>query len=71
MILTKAEDIEMIREAGRVAGATLHAISLLAEPGISTWETRPGSRAPHKSRRLHSHVSWIPQISSHCLRLSE
>jgi methionyl aminopeptidase len=38
MILTKAEDIEKIREAGRVAGATLHAISLLAKPGISTWE---------------------------------
>ncbi|MFX6487762.1 M24 family metallopeptidase, partial [Acinetobacter baumannii] len=38
MILTKEEDIEMIRRAGRVAGETLHAISLLVKPGISTWE---------------------------------
>ncbi|HEY9682707.1 MAG TPA: type I methionyl aminopeptidase [Oculatellaceae cyanobacterium] len=38
MILTKDEDIEMIRKAGKVAGETLHAISLLAKPGISTWE---------------------------------
>jgi methionyl aminopeptidase len=38
MILTKDEDIEMIRIAGRVAGETLYAISQMAKPGISTWE---------------------------------
>src|SRR5271156_5035163 len=38
MILTKDEDIELIRKAGRLAGETLHAISKLVKPGITTWE---------------------------------
>ena len=38
MILTKDEDIELMRQAGKLAGATLHAISKLVAPGISTWE---------------------------------
>jgi methionyl aminopeptidase len=38
MILTKDEDIELIRKAGRLAGATLEAICKLAQPGVTTWE---------------------------------
>ncbi len=38
MILTKEEDIELIREAGRLAGAVLEMISRAAVPGITTYE---------------------------------
>ncbi len=38
MILTKAEDIELIREAGRLAGEVLEMISRAAAPGVSTYE---------------------------------
>jgi methionyl aminopeptidase len=38
MILTKDEDIELIREAGRLAGAVLEMISRAAAPGITTYE---------------------------------
>ncbi len=38
MILTKEEDIELIREAGRLAGAVLEMISRAAAPGITTYE---------------------------------
>ncbi len=38
MILTKEEDIELIREAGRLAGAVLEMISRTAAPGITTYE---------------------------------
>jgi methionyl aminopeptidase len=38
MILTKDEDIELIRQAGKLAGATLHAISKMVAPGVTTWE---------------------------------
>jgi methionyl aminopeptidase len=38
MILTKEEDIELIREAGRLAGAVLEMISRAAAPGMTTYE---------------------------------
>lgn len=38
MILTKTEDIELIRRAGRLAGATLEALTKMVAPGISTYE---------------------------------
>jgi methionyl aminopeptidase len=38
MILTKEEDIELIREAGRLAGEVLEMISRAAAPGITTYE---------------------------------
>ena len=38
MILTKEEDIELIREACRLAGAVLEMISRAAVPGITTYE---------------------------------
>jgi len=38
MILKDAEDLELIRKAGRIAGLVLEAISKKAAPGISTWE---------------------------------
>ncbi|HEY9711939.1 MAG TPA: type I methionyl aminopeptidase [Chroococcales cyanobacterium] len=38
MILTKDEDIELIRKAGKLAGATLEALINRVQPGISTWE---------------------------------
>lgn len=38
MILTKEEDIELIREAGRLAGQVLEMISRAAAPGITTYE---------------------------------
>jgi methionyl aminopeptidase len=38
MILTKDEDIERIRLAGKLAGQVLELISKAAKPGMSTWE---------------------------------
>jgi methionyl aminopeptidase len=38
MILTKDEDIELIRLAGRLAGQVLELISQAAKPGMTTWE---------------------------------
>jgi methionyl aminopeptidase len=38
MILTKTEDIELIRQAGQIAGRVLEQLIALVEPGISTWE---------------------------------
>src|ERR1700733_4005743 len=38
MILTKDEDIELIRRAGKLAGEVLEAISKMAAPGMTTWE---------------------------------
>lgn len=38
MILTKEEDIALIREAGRLAGEVLEMISVAAVPGITTYE---------------------------------
>ena len=38
MILTKDEDIELIRQAGRLAGEVLEALTKMVKPGITTWE---------------------------------
>lgn len=38
MILTKEEDLKLIREAGALAGAVLELISKAAKPGMTTWE---------------------------------
>lgn len=38
MILTKEEDLVLIREAGKLAGETLELISKAVAPGITTWE---------------------------------
>jgi methionyl aminopeptidase len=38
MIVTASEDIELFRQAGKLAGIVLETISNLVEPGISTWE---------------------------------
>jgi methionyl aminopeptidase len=38
MILTKDEDIELIRQAGKLAGQVLELISTTAKPGMTTWE---------------------------------
>jgi methionyl aminopeptidase len=38
MILTEAADIELIRQAGKIAGTVLEFISTLIKPGVSTWE---------------------------------
>ncbi|MBS1998076.1 MAG: type I methionyl aminopeptidase [Cyanobacteria bacterium SZAS LIN-2] len=38
MILTKDEDIDLIRQAGKLAGEVLELISKAAKPGMSTWE---------------------------------
>jgi methionyl aminopeptidase len=38
MIITKDEDIELIRRAGRLAGEVLEALTKMAAPGLTTWE---------------------------------
>lgn len=38
MILTKEEDLKLIREAGKLAGQVLELVSNTAAPGITTWE---------------------------------
>jgi methionyl aminopeptidase len=38
MILTKEEDLLLIREAGRLAGEVLELVATAVVPGISTWE---------------------------------
>lgn len=38
MILTAGEDIELIRNAGRIAGEVLELVAQMVTPGISTWE---------------------------------
>jgi methionyl aminopeptidase len=38
MILTKDEDLELIRQAGKVAGEVLEAVANMVAPGITTWE---------------------------------
>ena len=38
MILTEEADIELIRQAGNIAGRVLEYLSTLISPGISTWE---------------------------------
>jgi len=38
MILTKDEDIQLIRQAGRLAGQVLEALANMVKPGITTWE---------------------------------
>jgi methionyl aminopeptidase len=38
MIVTASEDIELFRQAGKLAGVVLETISNLVEPGITTWE---------------------------------
>ncbi|MGH9550151.1 MAG: type I methionyl aminopeptidase, partial [Terriglobales bacterium] len=38
MILTKEDDLVLIRKAGRLAGEVLEALSKMVAPGISTWE---------------------------------
>jgi methionyl aminopeptidase len=38
MIVTASEDIELFRQAGKLAGVVLETISDLVEPGITTWE---------------------------------
>ncbi len=38
MILTAAEDIDLIRQAGAIAGRVLEELTKMVAPGISTWE---------------------------------
>ncbi len=38
MILTKEEDLKLIREAGKLAGQVLELVSNAAAPGMTTWE---------------------------------
>jgi methionyl aminopeptidase len=38
MILTAAEDIELIRQAGRIDAEVLEQVAKLAAPGVTTWE---------------------------------
>lgn len=38
MILTAAEDIELIRQAGRIDAEVLAQVAKLAAPGVTTWE---------------------------------
>lgn len=38
MIVKDQKDIELFRKAGALAGATLHELTRLVKPGISTWE---------------------------------
>lgn len=38
MILTKEEDLKLIREAGKLAGEVLELVSKAAAPGMTTWE---------------------------------
>jgi len=38
MILTEAEDIELIRKAGRIAGEVLEQLSQMVAPGVTTWD---------------------------------
>lgn len=38
MILTKEEDLKLIREAGKLAGEVLEMVSKAAAPGMTTWE---------------------------------
>jgi methionyl aminopeptidase len=38
MILTDASEIELIRQAGAIAGQVLEELSKMVKPGISTWD---------------------------------
>jgi methionyl aminopeptidase len=38
MILTKTEDIDLIRQAGKIDGEVLHEVGNMVQPGITTWE---------------------------------